>query len=170
MQLQKALTSISRVDDGLPRINTNGSPGEFSLHMGKRREDGNIMIKEISSENAPAAVGPYSAAVESDGCSRTVFVSGQLPIDPATGEFAGKDVQTQTKQSIENIRAILAEAGLGLGDVVKTTVLLADINDFGKMNEIYGEYFHAPYPARCAFQVAALPKGALVEIEATAAK
>lgn len=127
------------------------------------------MIKELSSVNAPAAVGPYSAGIETSASS-TVYVSGQLPINPATGSFAGEDVETQTKQSIENIRAILAEANMTLDNVVKTTVLLADINDFGRMNEFYGTYFHAPYPARCAFQVAALPKGARVEIDAVAVK
>lgn len=127
------------------------------------------MIKELSSLNAPAAVGPYSAAIATDAAS-TVYVSGQLPIDPATGVFAGEDVASQTKQSIENIRAILTEAQMTLDNVVKTTVFLADINDFATMNEVYGTYFHAPYPARCAFQVAALPKGARVEIDAVAVK
>ena len=100
----------------------------------------------------------------------TVYVSGQIPIDPKTGEFAGDDIVTQTKQSLTNVKNILAEAGCSLDDVVKTTVLLADIKDFGPMNEIYGEFFKGVCPARACFQVAALPKGALVEIEAFAVK
>jgi 2-iminobutanoate/2-iminopropanoate deaminase len=95
-----------------------------------------------------------------------VFVSGQLPIDPATGEFAGADIASQTKQSLTNIKAILESQGLGMEDVVKTTVLLQHISDFGAMNEVYGTFFEGDYPARAAFEVAALPKGALVEIEA----
>ncbi len=97
-----------------------------------------------------------------------MFVSGQLPIDPATGEFAGADIASQTKQSLTNIKAILESQGLGMEDVVKTTVLLQHISDFGAMNEVYGTFFEGDYPARAAFEVAALPKGALVEIEAVA--
>lgn len=125
------------------------------------------MIDRIESPSAPAAIGPYSQAVAAGGL---VFVSGQLPIDAATGEFAGEDIRSQTRQSLENIRAILKEAGLTMGDVCKTTVLLADIGEFGPMNEVYAGFFSAPYPARAAFQVAALPKGARVEIEAIASK
>ena len=97
-----------------------------------------------------------------------MFVSGQLPIDPATGEFAGEDIASQTRQSLTNIKAILESQGLGMEDVVKTTVLLQHISDFGAMNEVYGTFFEGDYPARAAFEVAALPKGALVEIEAVA--
>ena len=125
------------------------------------------MIRKIESQSAPAAIGPYSQATEAGGM---VFVSGQLPIDANTGEFAGEDIRTQTRQSLENIRAILKEASLDMCDVCKTTVLLADIGDFGPMNEVYAEFFSAPYPARAAFQVAALPKGAIVEIEAIASR
>ena len=115
---------------------------------------------------APAAIGPYSQAVCAGGF---VYVSGQIPLDPATGEFAGPDIRTQTRQSLKNIAAILAAAGSGMDRVVKTTVLLKDIGDFAAMNEVYAEAFTAPYPARAAFEAAALPKGALVEIECVAA-
>ncbi|MDO4330041.1 MAG: RidA family protein [Lachnospiraceae bacterium] len=125
------------------------------------------MKQIVNSDKAPAAIGPYSQAIEANGF---VLVSGQLPIVPSTGQFPSQDVQDQTKASLENIRAILKEAGLGLEHVVKTTVYLADIKDFGPMNEIYGQYFQAPYPARAAFAVAGLPKGAKVEIEVIAAK
>ncbi len=121
--------------------------------------------KALHTDNAPAAIGPYSQAVQA---GNTIYVSGQLPIDPATGGFAGEDAASQTRQSLTNIRHILAEAGADMGNVVKTTVLLADIADFGAMNEVYAEFFEAPYPARAAFQAAALPKGARVEIEAVA--
>lgn len=124
------------------------------------------MSKEaIHTEKAPAAIGPYSQAVRAHN---TIYVSGQIPIDPATGAFAGEDIMTQTQQSLTNIREILAAAGAGMENVVKTTVLLADIRDFAAMNEVYATFFSEPYPARAAFQAAALPKGALVEIEAVA--
>ena len=124
------------------------------------------MIQSVHTQNAPAAIGPYSQAVCAD---RTVYVSGQLPIDPATGAFAGEDIASQTRQSLTNIRNILNAAGMDMTNVVKTTVLLADIADFAAMNEVYAEFFCEPYPARAAFQVAAVPKGAKVEIEAVAA-
>lgn len=123
--------------------------------------------KAVTTSAAPAAIGPYSQGVQAGG---TVYVSGQLPIDPATGAFPGEDITAQTKQSLSNIQAILTEAGMAMTDVVKTTVLLADIADFAAMNEVYSTFFSAPYPARAAFQVAALPKGAKVEIEAVAVK
>lgn len=123
------------------------------------------MKKVIATPDAPAAVGPYSQAVEANG---TLYISGQLPIDPATGAFAGDDIKAQTRQSLTNIRSILEAAGADMSKVVKTTVLLKDIADFGAMNEVYAEFFTAPYPARAAFQVAALPKDALVEIECVA--
>ena len=121
--------------------------------------------KAIATEKAPAALGPYSQAISVNG---TVYVSGQLPIDPATGEFATTDIQGQTRQSLTNIQAILAEAGLDMSNVVKTTVLLDNIDDFAAMNEVYAEFFKDVTPARAAFEVAAIPKGALVEIEAVA--
>lgn len=123
------------------------------------------MSKKIQTPNAPAAIGPYSQAVQEGG---TIYVSGQLPINPATGEFAGADIRAQARQSLENIKAILAAAGTDMAHVVKTTVLLQDMADFAAMNEVYAEYFSEPYSARAAFQVAKLPKDALVEIEAVA--
>ncbi len=123
--------------------------------------------KAIHTNNAPAAIGPYSQAIEANGM---IFVSGQLPIDPATGAFAGEDIAAQTRQSLTNIKNILAEAGAGMEDVVKTTVLLKNIADFAAMNEVYAEFFTGDCPARAAFEVAALPKNALVEIEAIACK
>lgn len=125
------------------------------------------MNQPIYTPNAPAAIGPYSQAVQA---GNMLFVSGQIPIDPATGEFAGSDIATQTNQSLTNIKNILAAAGYSLNDVVKTTVLLADIADFGAMNAVYAEYFTENKPARAAFAVKDLPRGALVEIEAIAAK
>ena len=124
-------------------------------------------MKAISTSNAPAAIGPYSQAIEANGF---IYASGQLPIDPATGAFPEGGIKEQTRQSILNAQAILKEAGADLSNVVKTTVLLADIDDFGAMNEVYASFFNAPYPARSAFAVRDLPKGALVEIEMIAAK
>ncbi len=124
-------------------------------------------MKALSTEKAPAAIGPYSQAIEANGF---VYASGQLPIDPATGAFPEGGIKEQTRQSLLNAQAILRSAGLELSDVVKTTVLLADIADFAAMNEVYAEFFAAPYPARSAFAVKALPKGALVEIEMVAAR
>ena len=123
------------------------------------------MNTAISTEKAPAAIGPYSQAVQA---GNTVYVSGQLPIDPANGAFAGEDIRAQTRQSLTNIRSILEAVGADMSKVVKTTVLLKNIADFAAMNEVYAEFFAAPYPARAAFQVAALPKDALVEIECVA--
>ena len=123
------------------------------------------MNQAIATKNAPAAIGPYSQGIKA---VKTIYVSGQIPIDPATGEFAGQDIETQTRQSLTNIKNILKEAGADMSDVVKTTVLLNDIADFAAMNKVYAEFFTEPYPARAAFQVAAIPKGALVEIEAVA--
>ncbi|MEY8231966.1 RidA family protein [Oscillospiraceae bacterium 50-16] len=123
------------------------------------------MKEIISTSNAPAAIGPYSQAVKAGGM---LYISGQLPIDPATGKFAAADIAGQTRQSLENIKAILAQAGYGPEAVVKTTVLLSDIGDFGAMNGVYAEYFTDACPARAAFAVKGLPKGALVEIEAVA--
>ena len=124
------------------------------------------MKKIIATAQAPAAIGPYSQAVELNG---TVFVSGQLPVNPKDGSMP-LGIEAQTRQSLDNLFAILGEAGLASDNVVKTTVLLADINDFAAMNAVYAEYFKGDKPARACFQVAALPKGALVEIEAVAGK
>lgn len=125
------------------------------------------MNQSIHTPNAPAAIGPYSQAVQA---GNLVFVSGQLPIDPATGEFAGATIGEQTRQSLTNIRSILEAAGYTMNDVVKTTVLLADIGDFAPMNQVYAEFFTDNKPARAAFAVRDIPKGALVEIEAVACK
>ncbi len=125
-------------------------------------------MKPIQAEKAPAAIGPYSQAIDSG--AGLVFVSGQLPIDPATGAFPEGGVQAQTRQSLTNAKAILEAAGLGLQNVVKTTVFLADMADFAAMNEIYAQFFSAPFPARSAVAVKTLPKSALVEIECIAAR
>lgn len=126
------------------------------------------MKQFISTDKAPAAIGPYSQGVIAQGS--IIAVSGQLPIDPAKGEFAGDTIEAQTEQSIRNIAAILAEAGATLDDVFKTTVYLDDINDFVPMNEVYARFFGEGLPARAAVEVANLPKGAKVEIEALAVK
>ncbi|GAA6795463.1 RidA family protein [Helicobacter pylori] len=125
------------------------------------------MKEVIHSALAPKAIGPYSQAIATNDL---VFVSGQLGIDASTGEFKGTDIHSQTTQSMENIKAILKEVGLGMDSVVKTTILLKSLDDFLVVNEIYGSYFKEPYPARATFQVAKLPKDALVEIEAIAIK
>ncbi len=124
-------------------------------------------MKALSTEKAPAAIGPYSQAIEANGF---VYASGQLPIDPATGAFPEGGIKEQTRRSLLNAQAILQSAGLDLCNVVKTTVLLADIANFAEMNEVYSQFFSQPYPARSAFAVKALPKGALVEIEMIAAR
>lgn len=125
------------------------------------------MKEVIFTEKAPAAIGPYSQAIEANGM---VFVSGQLPVDPATGEFAPGGVAEQTTQSFENIKNILAKAGLSTAHIVKTTVFLADMSLFAEMNAVYAKYFDGDYPARSAVAVKALPKGALVEIECIAVR
>ena len=122
-------------------------------------------MKAINSIKAPSAIGPYSQAVDKDGF---IFVSGQLPIDETTGAFAGEDIASQAKQSLQNIKYILEEAGLEMKDISKTTILLKNIEDFAVVNEIYGQFFKAPYPARATYEVARLPKDALIEIEAIA--
>lgn len=124
-------------------------------------------MKTISTTAAPAAIGPYSQAVEANGF---VFASGQLPIDPSTGQFPEGGVKEQTRQSLLNAQAILREAGLELKNVVKTTVFLASMDDFTAMNEVYSSFFSEPFPARSAVAVKTLPKGALVEIECIAAR
>ena len=125
------------------------------------------MNQIIHTEKAPAAIGPYSQAVQA---GNLLFVSGQIPIDPATGVFAGEDIVSQTRQSLKNVQAILEEAGYALTDVVKATVLLADMGDFAAMNGVYAEFFKTDCPARAAFAVKELPRGAKVEIEVIAAK
>ncbi|MBO7487925.1 MAG: RidA family protein [Bacteroidales bacterium] len=125
-------------------------------------------MKAIITDKAPAAIGPYSQAI--DIGAGLVFLSGQLPIDPATGSFPDGGIQAQTRQAILNVQAILQEAGLSLANVVKTTVFLADMGDFAAMNEVYAQFFVQPFPARSAVAVKTVPKGALVEIECIAAK
>ena len=126
-----------------------------------------VMKKQIATPNAPAAIGPYSQGVKAGNFA---FVSGQLPIDPATGKFAGETIAEQTKQSLTNVKAILEAEGFTMADVVKTTVLLDNIADFGAMNEVYATFFGECAPARAAFEVGKLPKDALVVIEAIAYK
>jgi len=121
----------------------------------------------INTEKAPKAIGPYSQAVEAGGF---LFVSGQLPIDAVSGEFAGNDISSQTRQSLENIKCILEKANMNLSNVVKTTVFLQDMNDFTAMNQVYSKYFTDECPARAAIQVGRLPKDAKVEIEVIATK
>ena len=122
-------------------------------------------MKAISTIKAPAAIGPYSQAVY---VGNLVYTSGQIPIDPATGALVEGGIKEQTRQSLSNVKAILESAGLTMGNVVKTTVFMADMNDFAKMNSVYAEFFVEPYPARSAVAVKTLPKGALVEIEVIA--
>lgn len=125
------------------------------------------MKKVIATNNAPSAIGPYSQAIQA---GNTLYISGQIPIDPAAGDIVATDIKGQTEQSLKNIGAILAEAGYGYEDVVKTTVLLNDIADFVPMNEVYAQFFQTDCPARAAFAVKDLPKAALVEIECIAYK
>ena len=126
------------------------------------------MKQIIVTEKAPAAIGPYSQGV---GAAGIVITSGQLPIDPESGRFAGSDIASQTRQSLKNVQAVLEASGLTMENVVKTTVFLKDMNDFAGMNAVYAEFFReGNYPARSAVEVARLPKDALVEIEAIAAK
>jgi len=122
-------------------------------------------MKVISTNKAPEAIGPYSQAI----CvGNLVYTSGQIPIDPQTGTIVEGGIKEQTRQSLSNVKAILEEAGLTMGNVVKTTVFMADMNDFAEMNGVYAEFFAKPYPARSAVAVKTLPKGALVEIEVVA--
>ena len=125
------------------------------------------MKKVISTTNAPAAIGPYSQAIEVNGM---LFISGQIPIDPATGEIVEGGITEQTTQSFKNIKAILTEAGYTFDNVVKTTVFLSDMANFGAMNEVYAKNFSGDFPARSAVAVKALPKNVLVEVETIAAK
>ena len=125
------------------------------------------MKKVIATTAAPGAIGPYSQAIEANGF---VFASGQIPIDPATGAFVPGGVEEQAEQVLKNMKAVLAAADCTLSDVVKTTVFLTDMGDFAKVNAVYGKYFTDLCPARSAVQVGALPKGALIEMEAIAVK
>ena len=122
-------------------------------------------MKVISSKKAPAAIGPYSQAIQ---VGNLVYTSGQIPIDPAIGVIVAGGIKEQTRQSLTNVKAVLEEAGLTMANVVKTTVFMADMNDFAEMNSVYAEFFSEPFPARSAVAVKTLPKGALVEIEVVA--
>ena len=122
-------------------------------------------MKVISTSQAPAAIGPYSQAIH---VGNLIYTSGQLPLDPATGAFPEGGIKAQTRQSLTNVKAILEAAGTDMSHVVKTTVFMADMNDFADMNAVYAEFFTEPFPARSAVAVKTLPKGALVEIEAVA--
>lgn len=125
------------------------------------------MKKVISTSNAPAAIGPYSQAIKTDGY---VFTSGQIPINPATGEVEGKTIEEQTEQVMKNIGALLEASGLTFANVVKTTCFLADLNDFAAFNAVYAKYFPNEAPARSCFAVAGLPKGAKLEVETICVK
>lgn len=125
------------------------------------------MKTPIATPNAPQAVGPYSQAM---GAGNFVFFSGQIPLDPRTGEIVGNDVASQVEQVLNNVEALLGDAGLTTDNVVKSTIFLVDMNDFATVNEAYAKRFNAPFPARSTIQVAALPKGALVEIEVIAVR
>lgn len=124
-------------------------------------------MKALHTDKAPAAIGPYSQAIAVNGF---VFASGQIPLDPATGNVVEGGIKEQTKQALTNASAIMAEAGLSMANVIKTTVFMADMADFTAMNEVYSTFFSEPYPARSAVAVKALPKGVLVEVECIAAK
>ena len=135
------------------------------IFVALKQKKNNKMKQVISTPKAPAAIGPYSQAIR---VGNLVFTSGQIPIDPATGVFVEGGIKEQTRQSLSNVQAILEEAGLSMSHVIKTTVFLADMNDFADMNAVYAEFFSEPYPARSAVAVKTLPKGALVEIEVIA--
>ncbi len=124
-------------------------------------------MKVLHTEKAPAAIGPYSQAIEANGM---VFASGQIPLDPATGEVVEGGIKEQTRQALTNAAGVMEAAGLTLANVVKTTVFMADMNDFAAMNEVYSTFFCEPFPARSAVAVKALPKGVLVEVECIAVK
>ena|SRR5690554_3664284 len=129
------------------------------------RQGGIIVKKVIATSKAPGAIGPYSQAIMA---GNLIYTSGQLPMDAQTGEMVDNDIVLQTRMSLKNVKAILEEAGSSMDKIVKTTVYLSDMANFGKMNEVYKEFFSGDYPARSAFQVARLPKDALVEIEVVA--
>jgi 2-iminobutanoate/2-iminopropanoate deaminase len=122
-------------------------------------------VEAFSSPNAPKAIGPYSPAVRA---GQFLFISGQVPIDPATGSLVSGDIRTETRRVMDNLGALLTAGGLDFSAVVRTTVFLADINDFAAMNEVYASYFHEPFPARATVQVARLPRDARVEIDVIA--
>lgn len=122
-------------------------------------------MREISTDRAPAAIGPYSQAIDAGD---KIFTSGVIPVDPATGEIKGADASAQARQAFTNLSALLSDAGSDIGKVIKTTVFIKDMNDFAKINEVYAEFFKKPYPARSCVEVARLPKDVLIEVEAIA--
>ena len=130
-----------------------------------KSDQSRLIRQAISSAGAPKAIGPYSQAIRA---GQLLFLSGQVPLDPATDQLVGGDIAAQTRRVMENLGAVLSAAGLSFADVVRTTIFLADINDFAAVNEVYGSYFGAPAPARATVQVARLPKDARVEIDAVA--
>lgn len=124
-------------------------------------------MREIKTDRAPSAIGPYSQAIDAGD---KIFTSGVIPVDPATGEISGNDAQTQARQALENLAALLEDAGSGMEKVIKTTVFIKDMEDFAKINDVYAGFFSKPYPARSCVEVARLPKDVLIEIEAIAEK
>jgi len=124
------------------------------------------MKKQIQTKNAPSAIGPYSQAIQTTGTGGLLFVSGQIPLDPTSGELVLGDITAQTKRVMDNLKAIIEAAGGNLSQVVRTTIFLKDMGNFGKVNEVYGTYFAAPYPARATVEVARLPRDVAVEIDA----
>jgi len=132
------------------------------MHLQNQLLKKGTKMKAVITNKAPSAIGPYSQAIQK---GNMIFISGQLPIDVATGEFAGEDIKSQTIQSLENTKSIVEEAGASMSDIVKTTILLENINDFAEVNKIYATYFDAPFPARATYEVSKLPLGALIEIE-----
>ena len=131
-----------------------------------KSDQSRLIRQAISSVGAPKAIGPYSQAIRA---GQLLFLSGQVPLDPATGQLVGGDIAAQTRRVMDNLGAVLNAAGLSFADIVRTTIFLADINDFAAVNDVYGGYFSAPAPARATVQVARLPKDARVEIDAVAA-
>lgn len=140
---------------------------ELVQNKKQQRRNLNMSKKAIATANAPAAIGPYSQAIEA---GNTIYVSGQLGLDPATGKFPGDDTESQARQSLTNIKNILREAGADLRDVVTVTVLLTDLVDFAAVNKIYAEFFEEPYPARACYEVSNLPAGGRIEIQVVAVK
>ncbi len=153
MRRRKFLLLLGIISSLPSRVWTSIKPGRMN------------MKKAIQTDRAPKAIGPYSQAIKANGF---IFVSGQIPLDPAKGEVAGATIEEQTHRVLKNIQAILEAAGTSMAAVVKATVYLADMNDFAKMNAIYAQYFPEPYPARAAFQVARLPRDVKIEIEVIA--
>jgi len=148
-------------------LKTMGAVALVSPHLFANQKRSQTMKKAIKTERAPKAIGPYSQAIATNGM---IFASGQIPIDPATGELNTGSIEDQTRLVLNNLKAVLDEGGCTFDDVVKCTVFLEDMNDFSRMNAVYAEFFNPPYPARAAVQVARLPKDVKVEIEAIAVK